>query len=784
MRRRLTGSAWILVTVLCLTACDGGGGSGGGSRPFVTYSGATTQARLTAANANEIFSQFWNGGSSTEIASQQPKVAARAASRSSGQFSALIKTLTHSFSAIQAGSSGATNVTGVGVNTTRYGSVSGTLTISGDINTNTMTGNIVITYSNYNDGTGYTYDGAASMRVASYDLSAGMVTDATVTTDRFSVRTASSDFSTSGSIRIQGEPLSRLEMLTVNMDGRDNLSRKTIRYQNCIETRVYDNLYSPTSVTESFAGRFYAAAYGYVDISTASPCSYDSPSASSPGGGGPIELSGAGGTRATITPISHNHVTVAVDTNGDGSYEAKGGYPWNDLSGASVKILTGITITPANPTLPKGLTRQLTATGTFSDDTTQDLTATATWASSTANVQLSGTGLAGGVNIGSATVTATSGDITGATVVTVTDPILMKLDVSVANPAMIKGATQQLSATATYSDHQELATGTVFWSSSPPSVLTVSNAPGSQGLVTSLSTGTAAITAGLGAVTSSAASITVADWSARSEGSCSYLDTVIWSGSRFVAVGGGVCTSLDGLTWTPIDVSAVSGSAEIYDVAWTGTQFVATNGINSTDLTSAVLTSPDGLTWSRHTLAFAVNLMGIGCSPTLCVAVGPNGALFTSANGADWTSRDSAAPNAILTAVARSNNLFVAVGNGAIVTSPDGITWTRRADIPIYLTGVVWSGTQFVAVGNGIYISSDGITWTQTDPSWAHSVTWTGSQFVAVGGNWLNWVILVSPDGVTWSSQTFAATSLLNDVTWGNGILVGVGSNGTVITSP
>ena len=38
-------------------------------------------------------------------------------------------------------------------------------------------------------------------------------------------------------------------------------------------------------------------------------------------------------------------------------------------------------MTPANPTVAKGLTEQFTATGTYSDGTTADLTSQVTWAS-------------------------------------------------------------------------------------------------------------------------------------------------------------------------------------------------------------------------------------------------------------------------------------------------------------------------------------------------------------------------------------------------------------------
>ena len=58
-------------------------------------------------------------------------------------------------------------------------------------------------------------------------------------------------------------------------------------------------------------------------------------------------------------------------------------------------------MTPANPSVAKGLTQQFTATGTFSDNSTQDLTSQVTWASATTSVAtITAAGLATAVATG------------------------------------------------------------------------------------------------------------------------------------------------------------------------------------------------------------------------------------------------------------------------------------------------------------------------------------------------------------------------------------------------
>ena len=97
-------------------------------------------------------------------------------------------------------------------------------------------------------------------------------------------------------------------------------------------------------------------------------------------------------------------------------------------------------MTPANPSVPKGLTQQFTATGTYSDNSTQDLTSQVTWASATTSVAtITTAGLATAVATGTSTISATLGAITGSTVLTVTAAVLQSIAVTPANPSVAKG---------------------------------------------------------------------------------------------------------------------------------------------------------------------------------------------------------------------------------------------------------------------------------------------------------------------------------------------------------
>lgn len=86
-------------------------------------------------------------------------------------------------------------------------------------------------------------------------------------------------------------------------------------------------------------------------------------------------------------------------------------------------VLTTLRIAPATPSLRVGTTRQLIATGSYSDSSSGDLTTSVTW-TSTAGTSVSNTGLVTAVAIGSSTVTAALGSITGSATVSVNDAVV------------------------------------------------------------------------------------------------------------------------------------------------------------------------------------------------------------------------------------------------------------------------------------------------------------------------------------------------------------------------
>jgi len=160
------------------------------------------------------------------------------------------------------------------------------------------------------------------------------------------------------------------------------------------------------------------------------------------------------------------------------------------------KKITSIGITPAQPILQKGVTQAFKATAVYDDNSTGDVTQQATWSTDDASVlSVVATGATAGLATakaaGSTTITATVGAVSGQTSVRVTAPPLTSITVNPATATMSVNTTRQFTAQGTYADSSTAdLTDSVTWSTGLASVISVSNAAGTRGLVTALAVGT------------------------------------------------------------------------------------------------------------------------------------------------------------------------------------------------------------------------------------------------------------------------------------------------------
>jgi hypothetical protein len=195
----------------------------------------------------------------------------------------------------------------------------------------------------------------------------------------------------------------------------------------------------------------------------------------------------AGGTAKAISPGTAN---ISATFNG-----VSGMAPLN----VSSATLSSISVTPASAVLAPTTFTTLVATGTFSDGSTQVITNSVTWTSSAPNVASTNGNIVTAESPGNATITAQLGTLSGNSDIVVDGTRLTSIRVSPKTASIAQQAVVAFVATGTFADgNTQNLTASVSWTSTAPSVATVSNLPATIGQATGLAPGTTTITARFG----------------------------------------------------------------------------------------------------------------------------------------------------------------------------------------------------------------------------------------------------------------------------------------------
>ena len=185
-----------------------------------------------------------------------------------------------------------------------------------------------------------------------------------------------------------------------------------------------------------------------------------------------------GRQRGTVTAIASGTVEIAAA-----------------LARASPEIITLTVPAPVlqsieahidNTSLPVGLTKQLTVTGTYDNGATQSLTSGLTWtAVNPTRATVSETGVVTGISAGAAAIDVDAGSgVTTTLSITVVAPIVTSLSMSPATVSIPKGDTQQLLVMGTLSDGSASdVTSSVTYSFGTPGVAAVFLPPVSSSTV-------------------------------------------------------------------------------------------------------------------------------------------------------------------------------------------------------------------------------------------------------------------------------------------------------------
>ncbi len=282
-------------------------------------------------------------------------------------------------------------------------------------------------------------------------------------------------------------------------------------------------------------------------------------------------------------------------------------------------------------------------------------------------------------------------------------------------------------------------------------------------------------------------------WTPRESGTTNWLRAVTFMGSRILITGEcGVVRYADSVS----DIR----SGELVDGAtddWLEAVCATVGLAVAVGDEGAIYTSTNGISWKRQPSPEASPhwLRGVATGNGQFVAVGEGGTILTSPNGTNWTKRTSGT-TAHLNRVAFGYNTFTAVGDSgvALISTDGGSSWQPVSPNPgangsLYFAA--YGGTDQVLVGrNEVRVSDNGVWWdelakTNGPPVWTYysAIGRRGFFFLAGQTGMMAEGYQPAYDPYFWLETAESVRTILFDVFWATNLFVAVGDRATVMTS-
>lgn len=265
-----------------------------------------------------------------------------------------------------------------------------------------------------------------------------------------------------------------------------------------------------------------------------------------------------------------------------------------------------------------------------------------------------------------------------------------------------------------------------------------------------------------------------------------------WNGKIFVLAGDPdyIAYSSDGLIWNKTKIGQFD---YIRDIEWNGNIFTAVgynlySGHSNKDSTfienkkALVLTSEDGVNWTRKELDNCKQLNSVIWDGNEFVASGDNGTILASRTGSNWTVQSTDTNQSILK-LEFINNRIIALTENCNILFKDGnykhyipeyvkkseinyeYEW-KKADIKSSaqprVNHVAWNGSIFIATTgyDEVLTSTDGVEWQNLKVDElirTYDVIYNGSKFIllAQGNESKRPYIYISEDGLVWEITNF-----------------------------
>ena len=399
---------------------------------------------------------------------------------------------------------------------------------------------------------------------------------------------------------------------------------------------------------------------------------------------------------STVATVASNGQVACVGAGQATITATAGSVSGSTLITVKSATLSSIAVSPAAPTIVSGTNQSFTATGTFSDGTQQNLTNSVSWSSSAPGVAtIASNGVSSGVGGGQTTITATMGAVSGSTNLTVTTATLAAIQISPPSPFVVIGGSEQLSATAIYSDGTSAnISASATWTSSTPAVAAMSST--TPGLAVSTSVGETRISASFGGLAGTT-TLTVQDQLSSIAIVPAFVSLVASQSQQFHATG----NYASGITHDLTNSATWSSSA-------TGTAAVSSSGlVTTTAAGQATITASLGnVTGSETLTVLSPAVVGLWTTLPNTMPINPihvalltNGEVLVIAGSGNCPPNKAGCPS--------GPPYGPANGSGALLLDPETGQTVTQFNVPfdMFCNGMVLlaDGRALIAGGNNTY---------------------------------------------------------------------------------
>ncbi len=268
---------------------------------------------------------------------------------------------------------------------------------------------------------------------------------------------------------------------------------------------------------------------------------------------------------------------------------------------------------------------------------------------------------------------------------------------------------------------------------------------------------------------------------AKHENSGNYRDVGVLNG-RFLAVGdsGLMTLSRDGLEWTAI---ASPKKLDLRSVAVGGGTMIVVGD------SGLVLHQSDTSTWVAVESGVRTSFSAVAWDGNRFLAIGDSGVVANSSEGRIWASQKISGAGSLNQIAVAGAHLIVLDGSGAVWKQGPSSTWAKirlpAGEGFVVLAGSPNSGFLAFDKLNMVWSSLDGETWTRADIG-GNVFMSTVSKVVRLREQWFaiqdDGRVYSSTDGANWVGRS--VESKLRSLTSDGTLLVGVGENGFIVTTP